>query len=657
MLKRFRSLCAVGLAGLVGCGGGGGGSEELKLRFTSQAVAKTYYEWDFPLGEQPPIAFNVQLRVTGGTSASTVYVSLVDLGSWLTPGTEFQEVDLDLYEVGLALPREYEGGMHTGTLEAKLCSDPACNNVLTSDTLGYTVTERANPAMTVTSSAALDGKALVNAGGANPASAFTLPEFTLVATQVPTEFRSFFYVRVDDPDNRIKLVSGPSAANHYYFDAFPAGGRLALDFTLVKPLPAGEHTGTLSLRVCRDEYCLRPYTGSASLPYQISVASSDLAPFAPAEGVSEWYQPLGGNSAHNAHVPMTVDVAALSPRWHYQLGAGEYNFVAELVTFGGRVFTRTPSQMQAFNEADGTLAWTKNLGYSAPLLAANDAIYVRSSYPGSPTLLYKLDPATGSDLFAVEQDVDGAGAPLSLVNGNVLAADWVYTGSQPNYYEEFNLYDGQTGATLDVPPCLRDLEAGQKTVDGFLRVSRGPAIQGTTAYLFSTAGLEVVDFGEAQSCTTRAYWDMTRSAMPVLAPNGYLLEQTCTSSSSTEVLHGIPATGSAWPWSAPSACIRPVAAAGIVYTSKAWGEGLQAVNAGTGAPLWTLLDPRVGMYGGTVLATDNVLFVSGVRTYAIDPATRRLLWSMSPAGTMALSPGGVLYLLNGTSIFAVNVRQ
>lgn len=655
MLKGVRSLCAIGLVGLVGCGGGGGG-EDLKLRFTSQAVAKTYYEWDFPLGEQPPIAFNVQLRVTGGTSASTVYVSLVDLNNWLTAGTEFQEVDLDLYEVGLGLPREYEGGMHTGTIEAKLCSDPACNNVLTSDTLGYTVTERPNPAMSVTSSAGLDGKALVNAGGTNPASAFTLPEFTLVATQVPTEFRSFFYVRVDDPDNRVKLVSGPNATNHYYFDAFPAGGKLALDFTLVKPLPAGEHTGTLSVRVCRDEYCQRPYTGSASVPYEISVASNDLAPLAPAEGVPEWYQPLGGNSAHNAHVPMSIDVAALSPRWHYQLAAGQYGFIAGLVTSGGRVFTRTASQVQAFNEADGTLAWTKNLGYTAPLLAANDAIYVRSSYPGSATLLYKLDPATGSNLFVVEQDVDGASAPLSLVNGNVLTADWVYTGSQPNYYEEFNLYDGQTGAPLDVPSCLRDLEAGQKTADGLLRLSRGPAIQGTTAYLFSTAGLEVVDFGAAQSCTTRTYWDMTGSAAPVLAPNGYVLEQTC-GYGGTEVLHGVPTTGSAWPWSASSACIPPVAAAGVAYSTKAWAEGLQAVNVNTGVPLWTLLDPRAGLYGGAVLATDNVLFVSGARTYAIDVATRRLLWSMSPAGAMALSPGGVLYLISGTSIFAVTVRQ
>ncbi len=644
-------LCALGLAA---CGGGGGGGDSLKVRFTAVAVSKAYYEWDFPLGEQPPVSFNIEASITGGTRAPTVYVSLLDLNGWLTPGTAFQEIGPDIYEVGVALPGEFQAGVHTGMLEVKLCSDPACSKVLTSDTLPYTVTLKVNPTMTVAATAPVAGKSLITAGGVNAAFAVTLPEFSLVAAGVPTEFRSYFYVRVDDPDGRLQLSNGNGA--WYYFSAMPSGGKFAMDFSLLKQLGPGEHSGALSVRVCRDEYCLRPYTGSASVPYQVSVASSFATPLAPVEGVPEWQDPLGGNSAHNAHVPMTVDAAALSPRWLYQLGSGSYNFAHELVTSGGRVFARSSGEVRAVNENDGSLAWQKSLGgYDAPLLVANEALYVRSSSPGAPTLMYKLDPATGSTLFVVEQDVDGASAPLSILNGNVLTTDWVYTNSQPNYDEEFNLYDGQTGAKLAVPPCLRDLEAGQKS-NGLLRLSRGPAIDGGTAYLFSGAGLEIVDF-DGQTCTSKPYWDMSASSDPVLASNGYVLRQSCGYSGS-EVLHGVPTSGSAWPWSAPTLLCRGAATAdGVVYSSKAWWEGLEARDADNGALLWTWLDERIGMYGGSVLATDNMLFVSAGRTYAFDLATRRPVWSINvPGNAMALSPGGVLYLLNGTSIVAVNVR-
>jgi outer membrane protein assembly factor BamB len=87
-----------------------------------------------------------------------------------------------------------------------------------------------------------------------------------------------------------------------------------------------------------------------------------------------------------------------------------------------------------------------------------------------------------------------------------------------------------------------------------------------------------------------------------------------------------------------------------------------AVDRATGKTLWSMPSPVRAAMSHSILATRNLLFVSGYTqtgagTYAIDIATRKVVWSILEGGWLSLSPNGVLYITPPEGVItAVNLQ-
>src|SRR5262249_53472551 len=121
-------------------------------------------------------------------------------------------------------------------------------------------------------------------------------------------------------------------------------------------------------------------------------------------------------------------------------------------------------------------------------------------------------------------------------------------------------------------------------------------------------------------------------------------------------------------WAVPGSFSQALALAnGVIYVVN--GAQLEARDEATGNRLWGWLpsepttDPfrlDYNVLPFNVIATDNLVFVSSaIRVYAIDIATRQSVWSYPKPGQLALSPNGILYVVengnvNGTLAFALH---
>ena len=108
---------------------------------------------------------------------------------------------------------------------------------------------------------------------------------------------------------------------------------------------------------------------------------------------------------------------------------------------------------------------------------------------------------------------------------------------------------------------------------------------------------------------------------------------------------------------------NPVVAAGQIYIVNAVGNSVEARDLSTGAVVWAWTPPDASLIvppGNLILfnliLTNNLVFVSTTtRTFAIDIATHRDVWSTPRTGRLALSSNGVLYIVARTRIDAYDL--
>jgi outer membrane protein assembly factor BamB len=102
----------------------------------------------------------------------------------------------------------------------------------------------------------------------------------------------------------------------------------------------------------------------------------------------------------------------------------------------------------------------------------------------------------------------------------------------------------------------------------------------------------------------------------------------------------------------------PVVGDGVVYGFS--GSGVAARRESDGALLWTWVPPAPYKPADTMVLTRNVLFLSATggsgATFALDLATQRVVWQYPMAGRLAVSAEGVLYIVLGVKVVAVDLR-
>ncbi len=141
----FRRLGILGLALLASCSGGGGSSYPLSLSLTPNPLTASYYQY------QTSTSVGLSATVTGSSNSSTFYVYVIDSAGTFVPGSiSVSSTGPNTYSTSLQTVANRSVGVHSGTLQIKICGDSACGSVLGASDLPYSVTVQQTPAATGT---------------------------------------------------------------------------------------------------------------------------------------------------------------------------------------------------------------------------------------------------------------------------------------------------------------------------------------------------------------------------------------------------------------------------------------------------------------------------------------------------------------------------
>src|SRR6185295_9014497 len=157
MIGRFLRLASVAAGALLiltGCGGGGGGGDDdgpgpgptggFPLTITVAPITASAMQIELPA------VTRVTASVQGTTSATTIFVVIVDSAGTFTGVPSVSQNGPTQYQAELLLADSLSIGPHSGSLQISLCSDAQCANVLGRTTTSYTVTITENPVLTGT---------------------------------------------------------------------------------------------------------------------------------------------------------------------------------------------------------------------------------------------------------------------------------------------------------------------------------------------------------------------------------------------------------------------------------------------------------------------------------------------------------------------------
>ena len=299
---------------------------------------------------------------------------------------------------------------------------------------------------------------------------------------------------------------------------------------------------------------------------------------------------------------IALDAMTGVQRWAYDLGSRD--------SFGppgfgnGTVYLQTGGHQNSFvwglAASDGALRFRTAFGnqwssWYAPV-AAGSAVYVAAGYYGG---MSAYTGTTGENLWTVALNQYDQWTP-AVANGLVYA----YTGS---YSPKVSVVDAATGRVS------YEIADPQFEWRGW-SMNLAPVL-GTQNDLLALPDSRLVSF-DLGSRTIR--WQV----------KGFT-----------------SAWGASW---------QVTVSDGVVYALN--GAQVQAHRESDGALLWTWPVPT-GAPSGTMIATDNLLFVStGAATFAVDLASHRQVWSYPMGGMLAMGANGVLYIAGASKLVAVAVR-
>jgi len=369
------------------------------------------------------------------------------------------------------------------------------------------------------------------------------------------------------------------------------------------------------------------------------VPAGTLTALSAVPGVPAW-STTGGNPGHTNYVPASFDPAKFSHRFSWTLPAGAIVSQAQVALDGGQAFvvvsdTAGEWTLHAIDEATGKVNWTTALGkldiVDPP--AAHDGKVIVSTQAGSQgDALWFLDQRSGEVLD--RQAMPSRHAPghstADMRMAPVVAGDGIYVNDRAA---------GKLVAKFDVSTHKLLWES---TWSGSPIYTFAPAVDNGRVYAaFSDGGLLGFDAGSGATVLEH-HRQFTDAPMPgmmtsegvayALSPNGVV---------ATDLKQG------SFKWQGP-VLLDMAAPPGPVLYGVAH-DAVQAVERATGKTLWRMPLPSPAAVSNPILATKNLLFISnypqnGSGTYAVDIATRKVVWTCAEGGWLSISPNGVLYI-------------
>jgi hypothetical protein len=391
-------------------------------------------------------------------------------------------------------------------------------------------------------------------------------------------------------------------------------------------------------------------TGTATITAAADEQTASTTVLVLAAPVPSWSQTtewstFQGNARHTGAIAATLAPAAFHELWTVTGVRGP-------VTLGdGKVYGISSSSAVALDARTGKQQWAYDLGprdsYDPPAFG-NGTVYLQTGGHGN-SFVWAISAADGSLSWRSPY-----GNQWSPWFAPTVVGETVYVAA--GYYGGMAAYDAATGTSLwSIPlnqydlwtPAVADGLVYAYTGDYSPKVSVVDAATGTVRY-------EIPD----PQFSWRG-WSMNLA--PVLGTQNDLIAQPDNRLVSFDLAnHSIrwQVTGWVSPW---GGAWQATVAGGVVY---AFNETqVEARRESDGAQLWTWPLPASGGPIGTMIATDNLLFVSATAagakagvTYALDIASHRRVWSYPAGGLLAMGANGVLYIAGPDKLIAIAVR-
>lgn len=569
------------------------------------------------------------------TFSAPINVAIVDPIGVISSQMTISAMSPTTYVASLHTATSLSAGTHTTTLEVRLCEDApvTCAKPFPGSPWRLPLTGQVKPK-------------------AEAAARLTLSVPSVEVTTYPGEAASFSFeaqlnkelasrvvsIGVVDP---AKLTIVPTSKltvatdGHYVFN---------LSTATTNALPVGTYTSKLELRMCQDDVhtCQLPVGGSPWIvPLTVNVKSPiNLSALKAIDGLSSWttYQ---GNAAHTGFVDASFDPAAFSRRWHLPNITNYSNSYASTALDGGRAFfvrrgVANHRELLAVSEDTGELAWKVDLGLLNqvnPPAAANGRVYVTSTGQAD-SYLWGYDQATGA-----------------LLKKLVMSSQWP-DYSAPTIFgtDVYSINGGQGGIAK-----YSDAE-GKFSWSVGLTVDQGwsPATDGGFVYNYADSilvALNVADGSRAYSVGSSSPYSTSFKPSPVVLTD----TQQAIIVDDKLMAFDLATHTRSWVLSTTASGMAAYGN-GTIYAFGQNGRTLEARAPATGSLLWTSSD----LIGGLkqVILTRNMAFVSSTTsTQAVDLNTHKAVWTYPQGGNLAISPRGVLYILNDVgALAAVNLR-
>ena len=663
MIGRFLRLASVAAGALLiltGCGGGGGGGDDdgpgpgptggFPLTITVAPITASAMQIELPA------VTRVTASVQGTTSATTIFVVIVDSAGTFTGVPSVSQNGPTQYQAELLLADSLSIGPHSGSLQISLCSDAQCANVLGRTTTSYTVTITENPVLTGTWSHASVALAAVK----DDEQVF----WPLLLDTPPARFIP--YARFSDPGNVVRI--GDSSQT-----VIAGLGTKTIALIVSPDVAPGSYSGNLEMVYCRDEACNKMYRGVTRLPYTVQVhALTNAKPLAALPGAPDWHT-VQGSSAHTGYVPVTLNPANFSPRWLWRSpDIQNIPEVLEPVTSAGKVFTmaappptshNTPV-LFALDEATGGVAWQQpvpdpdtgstafGLGPLIPPAIAGHNVYVARTVNTLPPLegrIVSFGVADGAPLFLPQNFPE---LPAEFGDFIPPGSTWIRPGYMTPRGGSMILNVNRDGvrsfAALDQVTGVRTPVWGSCALEpDHTQFAGAIAVDGNDiSYVATNSGLLMPD-----TCETIA------SAVPL--GNGMGPAVVPDTSDVIAVGQGnvvnFDTAAQAVKWSAPATDTdayygSPAIAGSTIYLLNSKRVRLEARRESDGEVLWTWQAPWSDddSFFGNAVASQNLVFVSTRKAvYAIDTTSHAAVWLYPYPGKLAISASGVLYVRRG----------
>lgn len=445
------------------------------------------------------------------------------------------------------------------------------------------------------------------------------------------------YLQLRDPGGSFSLPAIQAAS---------ADQRLVLSFSSLTTLPAGQRTGSLEIRACKDAACAQPFgSAAATLAYELSVSA-----------VADW-ETHQRNARHNGEVPIRLNPAKFSKVWEWQRPAGSEPIggINPVVTRAGKVFVTTDvyfgeARLTALKEADGSQVWAQSMGnvpaFNPPAVGAGKVFAAVTGH--EQTFLWAFDLETGS--FAHKAAFDGQW-PHFLAP--TVVDDVAFQGS--GYYGG----DVIAFSTVDGSRKWRATTGG--AWDMFT-----PAVDDKSTYHHNGQSLVILDklSGKETARISDPFGGNSGYAYhgaPVLGSRGNVIAfagGAFSGRASANVeqydqrkLSSFLIADKKHEWSTAEAYLTaPAVGRGVLYAARNSPMSLDAIDEATGKIQWSWTAPGgndTSFHRNLVLTRTHLFVSTNSNVYAIDLSTKKAVWTYPAPGMLAISAERTLYIATG----------